>query len=76
MGLSPADYQAMLDEQGGVCAICGDPPGVQALAVDHDHATGYVRGLLCTNCNHLLGKAKDNRTVLEAAIAYLARGRC
>jgi len=76
-GISPADYDQMLDAQGGVCLICGDPPkvgGVQAaskLHVDHDHSSGRVRGLLCNHCNRGLGAFRDRPELLEAAIAYL-----
>jgi len=58
----------MLEEQGGLCAICRAAP---AAHVDHDHATGKVRGLLCFNCNGGLGQFKDRIQVLEAAIGYL-----
>src|SRR6185312_15133032 len=55
-GISLADYHAMLAAQGGRCAICRtDNPGPKGFAVDHDHATGKVRGLLCVNCNPGLG---------------------
>jgi hypothetical protein len=68
-GLTVADYERMLEEQRGVCAICGnemDPP-----CVDHDHATGKVRGLLCKSCNWILGRAKDNPDIFRRAILYL-----
>ena len=52
--------------------ICGGSCGSgRRLAVDHNHTTGKVRGLLCSNCNTLLGKAKDNVNILQAAIDYL-----
>lgn len=55
-GISQAKYEEMLDAQGGVCAICEEPPnGGKALAVDHCHETGVVRGLLCSGCNGSLG---------------------
>lgn len=54
-GLGIADYVALLDSQGGVCAICGSPPQNNRLAVDHDHVTGDVRGLLCSPCNRHVG---------------------
>lgn len=47
--LSPEEYQALLKLQGGVCYICGRTPRTIRLAVDHDHKTGRVRGLLCAN---------------------------
>lgn len=50
------------------CTICSEQIG---LVVDHDHSTGLIRGLLCTNCNTGLGMFKDNIKILEAAIKYL-----
>ena len=79
-GLSPEDFDQMLEEQGGVCAICGTKEfgrsGPNATewagpAVDHDHTTGNVRGLLCRHCNVMLGAARDEPARLEAGIAYL-----
>lgn len=54
-GITLADYDAMLKAQGGGCAICAKPPGKRRLAVDHDHKTGRIRGLLCSGCNTTLG---------------------
>lgn len=64
------EFEAMLEEQGGVCAICGRD-GERTLHVDHDHKTGKVRGLLCDNCNHGLGKLGDDPDQLEAGAHYL-----
>ena len=72
-GLSLEAYQELLAQQGGVCAICGSPPGKRALAVDHDHVTGEVRALLCTRCNVGIGGFRDDPQLLVAAIAYLER---
>lgn len=57
----------------GVCAICGGGPrsGHARLAIDHDHETGRIRGVLCIACNTALGMFKDDPEVLAAAIAYL-----
>jgi hypothetical protein len=71
-GITLADRDAMIAGQGGVCAVCRgqfDRPNV-----DHDHATGRVRGVLCTHCNLLLGclERVDDATVL-AALAYIGR---
>jgi len=72
-GLTHDEYMALLDGQGDVCAICGDSGQRRALAVDHDHENGQVRGLLCDRCNPMLGYARDNIAILEAAIEYLKR---
>lgn len=50
-GITTELYDKMLDEQGGVCFICQRPPKNNHLAVDHDHITGAIRGLLCSMCN-------------------------
>jgi hypothetical protein len=68
-GISAADADLMLEEQGGLCAICKAAPAVH---VDHDHATGAVRALLCFNCNGGLGQFKDDPMVLHAAAYYVA----
>lgn len=70
-GLTEAQYTAMAATQGGLCAICGQAPEY-ALEVDHDHATGQVRALLCRLCNRMLGLAKDDPARLASAIRYLA----
>lgn len=76
-GLSPNQYQEMLDAQGGKCAICREATvGNKArknLFIDHCHSTDNVRGLLCGNCNNLLGHAKDNPQILQSAMDYLKR---
>lgn len=58
----------MLAEQDGLCAICVQRP---AEHVDHTHATGAVRGLLCFNCNGGLGQFRDDSELLDLAIDYL-----
>lgn len=74
-GIDAATYEALLELQGGRCAICGRRPKTKRLAVDHDHATGEVRGLLCPGddgCNHrLLGYVRDRVDLLQRAIDYL-----
>lgn len=78
-GLTTADYDRMNEAQGRVCAIClgrqdrpySGPYG--ALVVDHDHATGLVRALLCNRCNTGLGHFMHDPALLSAAIGYLAR---
>lgn len=67
-------YDALLVLQEGLCAICRKaPPERRRLAVDHDHQTGTVRGLLCSRCNLGLGYFKDDPDHLRAATAYLER---
>lgn len=70
-GLTPAEIEAMAAEQGGVCAICGAAPRGRwkRLHVDHDHATGAVRALLCNDCNLKIGVLESDWVAL--AIAYL-----
>lgn len=73
-GVTLADYDAMLQAQDGKCAICLSPESAQykgVFHVDHCHATGAVRGLLCRGCNHMLGSVGDDPAVLRRAIAYL-----
>lgn len=73
-GLSIEDYERLLETQGGVCAICQRVPPQGIFAVDHDHATGEVRGLLCqSRCNRALGLFGDDPEVLVRAADYLAR---
>lgn len=70
-GITHAEYDAMLELQGGGCRICGGTNGKRMLAIDHCHNGGGVRGLLCTGCNTGLGGFKDSTQLLQAAIAYL-----
>lgn len=83
-GLTVAQYEVMLAEQGGGCAICGTvPTDGRALHVDHDHACcptrkkscgQCVRGLLCEDCNRVLGMFADHIPRFESAIDYLKNG--
>ena len=70
-GLNSAGYQQMLDRQGGGCRVCGQVDHDRHLAVDHDHRTGAIRGLLCKRCNLVLGKVDDDTTLLKALSDYL-----
>ena len=89
--ITQADYDRMLAEQGGCCAICRtDKPGrgrfggrFKNFCVDHDHACcpgkkscgKCVRGLLCLDCNHALGNLHDDPWAMLNALAYVARAR-
>lgn len=68
-GITPAEYDAIKDRQGGACAICGVIP--KLLFIDHSHTKGKVRGLLCHRCNTALGFFGDNITRIRRAIEYL-----
>lgn len=79
--LTPDDYERMLDEQGHVCALCSKPETAtfrgkpRRLAVDHDHETGLVRGLLCAACNTELGVIEKHRHELDRLLAYADKVR-
>jgi hypothetical protein len=65
-------YEAMLAAQGGVCAICGEPPNSgESLHVDHHDERGGVRGILCVRCNNALGQLREDVSVAERAVDYL-----
>ena len=73
-GISQDDFLALLEKQGGRCKICGTNEfNSQGPMVDHDHVIGHVRGILCHNCNRMLGNAKDLTSTLEAGADYLSR---
>ncbi len=77
-GISREDYDSLLMSQGGRCAICAtDSPGGShgRFHTDHCHADGRVRGILCHNCNILLGMAGDKPAILQAAIHYLTKDK-
>lgn len=69
-GLTEEQFHSLLKSQSGLCKICKTPTD-KTLHIDHCHTTGRVRGLLCFRCNNLLGSAKDNPDILQAAIQYL-----
>jgi len=76
-GITLAQYTEMLARQRGACAICGaTSPGPRnaRFAVDHDHATGKVRGLLCSPCNLAIGMFRDDADLIDQAAAYLDAG--
>jgi hypothetical protein len=74
-GLSQDDYDAMLAAQSSGCAICGKSVADNGkfLAVDHNHTTGKIRGLLCRECNSAIGFMHDNPSFLRLAASYLER---
>jgi len=70
--LSPEQFVAALEKQGGVCAICRKPPTQdRLLCIDHNHQTGRVRGLLCGSCNRAIGLLGDDLVQVLAAAEYL-----
>jgi Recombination endonuclease VII len=72
--LSLQDYEAMVAQQGGVCRICKTKPA-RPLFVDHCHASGRVRGLLCHPCNASLGFMRDDPVIAAAAADYLREAK-
>lgn len=75
-GLTPSQYDSILESQGGKCAICKRKCSrYKNLSVDHDHSTGSVRGLLCCTCNPALGLFKDSPELLLAASEYIKKNQ-
>lgn len=78
-GISPEEFDRLYAEQKGECGVCskkifdGSGQGRDALAVDHDHKTGKIRGLLCAVCNRGLGMFEDSPERLEKAAIYLKK---
>jgi hypothetical protein len=81
-GIPPEDYDQILVEQNGVCAICREKEvrtingKVIRLSVDRDHKTNVIRGLLCTDCNRALELMKDSSIQLRMAAEYLEKSKC
>lgn len=76
-GITIQDFNIMLNNQNGLCKLCNKPEihkTKKKLSVDHCHITGKVRGLLCHRCNVFLGLVKEDISVLNKAIEYLAKG--
>lgn len=69
-GMAQDEVEQMVEQQRGACLICERPLGSRA-HVDHDHATGKVRGVLCFNCNGGLGQFRDDPDLLRRAADYL-----
>jgi hypothetical protein len=80
-GITLDQYNVLLEEQNGVCAICGNPETVidnrtkqhRSLAVDHCHTTKKVRGLLCMGCNQGIGNFRENPQFLVSATSYVMK---
>jgi len=70
-GIALAEYEQILVDQNGGCAICGQTDKWYSLAVDHCHDTSRIRGLLCSQCNRGIGLFRDSPDLLEKAAAYL-----
>jgi hypothetical protein len=70
-GLTHAGYEILLEEQDRQCAVCSAREEEVVFAVDHDHATGVVRGLLCGPCNRALGLLRDDPELVRRAAEYL-----
>lgn len=71
-GITLDQYESMFLAQNGRCLICkGEPNGRGVLHVDHDHATGKIRALLCSKCNTMIGLSNDRPEVLRSAANYL-----
>ena len=79
-GLTLEQYDQMVEDQGGVCVVCGKPETalgtggqIKRLTVDHNHNTGEIRALLCDGCNKVLGYAKDDPMLLLQLAIYLEK---
>jgi hypothetical protein len=74
-GVPSGEYSRLLEAQGGVCAGCGPRTKrsgkTKRLAVDHDHLTGQVRGLLCGDCNKVIGLFRDDADTFQRLADYL-----
>jgi Recombination endonuclease VII len=76
-GINLEQYEAMLQHQGGVCAICGGQPkggtSTKYFSVDHCHKTGKVRQLLCNRCNTALGLLNEDKNIVQAMANYIEK---
>lgn len=81
-GLTASQHERMIREQGNLCAICHQAESIVdarsmgsgktfSLAIDHDHVTGAIRGLLCRRCNQMIGRVHDDAGILRSAADYL-----
>jgi hypothetical protein len=72
-GINEQQFDSIKESQGGGCALCGNTD--DQLVVDHCHEKGYIRGLLCHQCNIGLGMFRDNPSTLRRAIGYVNNAR-
>ena len=74
-GITSDEYNKVLAEQNGCCAICGNPNAEykRRLHIDHNHSTGKIRGLLCVRCNSGLGNFQENLLLLDKAKEYICK---
>ena len=79
-GITKEQYLELFKSQGGVCAICNKPEtdisrhgDIKNLAIDHNHKTGVLRGLLCGKCNKAIGLFDEKEMNLQAAVLYLRK---
>jgi len=76
-GITIEEYHLLLDQQNALCASCGKPERamirgkLRPLAIDHNHQTGQVRGLLCSGCNSALGMLQDDPEQVRALLKYI-----
>lgn len=70
-GITPEEFWSIYEEQDGTCPICDKAIKAEKSAIDHNHETGEVRGILCKNCNRALGMLGDNPDNMARAEAYL-----
>ena len=71
-GITPEQYWALYEAQGGSCYICQRATGkAKRLSVDHDHASGYVRGLCCSTCNNIFAHLRDDPVAAQRIVEYL-----
>ena len=70
-GITPEEFWAIYEEQDGTCPVCDKAIDAEGSAIDHNHETGDVRGILCKNCNRALGLLGDNPETMARAQAYL-----
>lgn len=74
-GITLEDYDVLLRSQNSVCAICSKKEKTKLLAIDHNHTTGVIRGLLCSKCNTALGLVEENIDILTSMKLYLETSR-